>query len=136
MSKRIFSEKQIEELLQNPNVTRCSDKSITYHKNFKIEAVRQYEKEGLSVCEVFKKAGFNLDIVGRETPERRIGAWRKIFREHGADGLSKEARGGPGRRHSIKHLNDEEKIRYLETKIAYLKAENDFLAKLRKKSLN
>jgi len=32
--------------------------------------------------------------------------------------------------------NDKEKIKYLETKIAYLKAENDFLAKLRKKSLN
>ena len=44
----------------------------------------------------------------------------------------KENRGGPGRRKKwICHKNNKEKIEYLETKIAYLEAENDFLAKLR-----
>jgi transposase len=135
MSKRIFTKEQINELLKNKNVARCSDKSITYHKDFKIEAVKQRD-DGLSVREIFKKAGFNLDIIGRETPERRLGAWRKVFDKQGIDGLSKEARGGPGRRHSIKDLTDKERLKRLEAEVAYLKEENRFLAKLRKESLN
>lgn len=38
MSKRIFSEEQIKELLQNPNVEKCSEKSIGYKKEFKLSA--------------------------------------------------------------------------------------------------
>jgi hypothetical protein len=40
-------------------------------------------------------------------------------------------RGHGGGRPKTKNLSDKEKIEYLETKVAYLKAENDFLAKLR-----
>ncbi len=133
MSKRIFTPEQIEELLENNNVLRCSSKSITYHKDFKITAVGKYDNQGMSPTQIFKEAGFNVDMVGRETPERRLGAWRKVFKRQGVDGLSKEARGGPGRRHSVKHLTDQEKIEDLEMKVAYLKAENSFLVKLRAK---
>src|SRR5665811_2559470 len=46
MSKRIFNEDQIKELLANPNVSRCSEKSITYGKAFKILAIKKYYEEG------------------------------------------------------------------------------------------
>ena len=48
--------------------------------------------------------------------------------------LLKENRGsgrGGGRPPKMKFKNDKEKIKYLEAKIAYMDAENDFLAKLR-----
>ena len=137
MSKRIFSEEQIRELLQNSNVERCSEKSITYHKDFKISAVKKYQ-EGLPPLEIFKQAGFNLDIVGREKPSWCLYGWRKVFRDKGAKELSIETRGRSkgGGRPKTNWSNEKEKIKYLETQVAYLKAENDFLAKLRKKSLN
>ncbi len=134
MSKRIFAEEEIKILLQNPNVEKCSQKSITYNKKFKIEAVKKYY-EGLSPNEIFKRAQFNIDLIGRKTPGWCLQGWKRIFKKKGNQGLSVETRGkwGGGRK-KAKWENDKEKIRYLEARVAYLKAENDFLAKLRKKS--
>ena len=137
MSKRIFDEKQIKELLQNPNVERCSNKAISYQKSFKIAAVKEYQ-EGSLPMEIFKRAKFNIDMIGRETPERCLHRWRKVFRDKGIKELSLETRGRGkgGGRPKTNWSNEEEKIRYLEAENAYLKEENRFLAKLRKKSLN
>ena len=137
MSKRIFSEEQIKELLQNPNVERCSDKSITYQKNFKVLAIKKYH-EGLSPNAIFREAEFNLDIIGRATPKSCMLGWRRVFKQKGIQELSIETRGRGkgGGRPKTNWSNKKEKIRYLEAQVAYLKAENDFLANLRKKSLN
>jgi len=136
MSKRIFSEEQIKELLQNPSVERCSDKSISYHKDFKILAVKEYQ-EGFPPIEIFKRAGFNVDLIGRETPERCLHRWRKVLKDKGVKELSVETRGrSGGGRPKTNWSNEKEKIKYLEAENAYLKEENRFLAKLRKKSLN
>lgn len=135
MSQRKFSEEQIKELSQNPNVANCSDKSITYKKDFKISTVKKYQ-EGLPVILIFKQAGFNIAVIGRKTPKWCLERWRKTFRDKGIEGLSNEARGKGGGRPKKNWSNEKEKIKYLETQVAYLKAENNFLAKLRKKSLN
>jgi len=137
MSKRIFNKEQIEALLQNPNVERCSEKSITYRKDFKIVAIKKYHG-GLSPNAIFREARFNLDMVGRETPRWCLQSWRNVFKQKGLQELSIETRGRgkSGGRPKTKWSSEKEKIKYLETQVAYLKAENDFLAKLRKKSLN
>ena len=138
MSKRRFTQEQIHELLANKNITRCSEKAITYRKEFKIEAVKQYQDEGKSASQIFKEAGFNLDIIGREVPKDCLYDWIRIYKEKGTQGLLTESRGkakGGGRPH-ITWSNDKEKLKYLEAQVAYLKAENAFLAKLRNKRLN
>jgi len=137
MSKRIFNEEQIKVLLQNENVEKCSDKSISYHKDFKILAVEKYHG-GLPPNEIFRQAKFDIDIVGRKTPKRCLQSWRRIFKNKGIQELSVETRGRGkgGGRPKVNWSNEKEKIKYFETEVAYLKAENDFLAKLRKKSLN
>ena len=136
MSKRIFSPEQVSEILKNANVARCSEKSITYHKDFKIESLRRYQQEGLSASRIFEEAGFNVALIGRETPMECVKRWRKTLKKKGVDSFSKEQRGGPGRRQGLKSLTDKEKLRYYEAQVAYLKAENAFLAKLRKQRLN
>jgi len=137
MSKRIFSQEEIKILLQNENITGCSDKSIAYKKDFKILAVKKYQ-EGLSASEIFKQAGFNVSLIGGTTPKDCLRRWKKIFKIKGNTGLETDARGKghSGGRPKTNWTNEKEKIKYLETENAYLKAENDFLAKLRKKSLN
>jgi hypothetical protein len=77
-------------------------------------------------------------MIGRDTPKECLKRWRKTFKEKGEEGLKSDGRAQikGGGRPKTNWSNDKEKIKYLETKIAYLKAENDFLAKLRKKSLN
>ncbi len=136
MSKRIFTSEQIKELRHNRYVARCSEKSITYQKNFKLLAVQQYHNQGWSASRIFKEAGFNLDVIGRDTPRYRLRDWLKLWKNKGVQILLKERRGGPGRRRSLKNLTDQEKLKHFEAQVAYLKAENAFLAKLRKQRLN
>ena len=135
MSKRIFSEEEIKILLQNEHVDKCSPKSISYSKEFKMLAVKRYH-EGLPPNEIFRQMKFDIDLIGRETPERCLHRWLKTFRQKGEAELKTETRGRGkgGGRPKQNWTNDKERIKYMEAQIAYLKAENDFLAKLRKKS--
>ena len=131
MSKRIFTKEQIEELLKNKNITKCSKRSITYNKDFKIDALSKY-KEGFSPKEIFKDAGFDLDLIGKESPKYNIHRWKKTFNTKGIEYLSKETRGKNGGRPKSNFDNEKEKLKYLEHKIAYLEEENRFLKELRK----
>ena len=129
MSKRIFTQEQIEVLLNNPNVRRCSERSVTYTKEFKIYAVQQHHTYGHTAREIFLRAGFDPVIIGSDTPRDRLKAWQRIVRTKGSEALV-ETRGHG--RPRIKGVTEEDRIKRLEAENAYLKAENAFLAKLRK----
>ncbi|MEK9158911.1 MAG: HTH domain-containing protein [Patescibacteria group bacterium] len=133
MSKRKFTTEQITKLLKTGNVARCSDKAITYSKDFKLRAVKRYQDDGIAAKQIFKEAGFDLDVIGKDKPKACLKDWRRIFKVKGINGLKTETRGRGGGRPKTKGLTDTKKIEYLEAKVAYLKAENDFLAKLRAK---
>ncbi len=135
MGVHIFSEDERKELLANTAVLRCGNNTITYNQEFKVKAIQQYEN-GVPCKEIFRQAGFNLAVIGRTTPKDCLKRWRRIVRKRGIAGLSTDLRGtatgGGGGRPRTKWDSDAERIKYLEAENAYLKAENDFLAKLRK----
>jgi transposase-like protein len=133
MSKRRLTENQIKELLANKNVENCSDRSITYNKEFKVQAVNKYYQNGYSPRMIFKEAGFDISVIGEDTPGFSLQRWRKEYQERGIDSLKFERRGqlGRGGRVKTKELNNADRIKRLEIENAYLKAENYFLAKLR-----
>ncbi|HAM88279.1 MAG: Transposase [Candidatus Falkowbacteria bacterium GW2011_GWC2_38_22] len=131
MNRRIFNSEQIANLLKNPYVSNCSSKAITYSKIFKISAVKQYYEDGLPARHIFLNAGFDLGVIG-DNPRYCLKRWKKTFKSRGIDGLAKERRGAsPTGRPRIKEMTDAEKINRLEATVAYLRAENDFLIKLR-----
>lgn len=133
MSKRIFTQEQIKNLLSNDNVKNCSEKSVTYRAEFKKHAVKLYE-QGFTSTEIFIQGGFNLEVIGKDQPHECLKRWRRVVKRKGVKGLD-EARGssGKGGKPKTKSLTQAERIEYLEAQVAYLKAENDFLAKLRAK---
>jgi transposase len=131
MSKRIFTKKQIKALLRNENVLRCSKKSITYSQNFKLKAIKEYNEQKLTSREIFKNAGFDLKVIGKDIPKSALNRWNKIFEAKGLEKLITETRGRGGGRSRTKYLTPADRIKRLETEVAYLKAENNFLAKLR-----
>jgi len=136
MSKRIFTKEQIVELSQNKHVKKCSEKSITYNKDFKIKAVKQYYEEYLTPNEIFKQAGFNIEVIGKDKPKSCLGRWKKVYQNGGEVIFKQENRGktkGGGRPRKIRDKTDKDKIERLEAENIYLKAENDFLVKLRAK---
>jgi len=128
----MFTQKEINELLKNEYVSKCSSKSVTYSKEFKLLAVNKYYEDGYSPNMIFGEAGFDLGLLGHNRPEQCLKRWRKKYKEKGDEGLEEDDRGKHGgRKKESTFKNDKEKIKYLEAKIAYMDAENDFLAKLR-----
>jgi transposase-like protein len=110
------------------------DKPIQYSKEFKVQAVKQY-KEGLTPKEIFTLHGFDLAVIGNKIPSHSLSRWNKTYKKQGEQGLLEESRGkkskGGGRPKILTFKDEKEKIKYLELQVAYLKAENDFLIKLR-----
>jgi transposase-like protein len=133
MKQPKFNPEQITELLKNEHVIKCA-KTITYSNEFKIFAVRQYA-EGKTASQIFREAGFDPRLVGEYVPDNCLNRWRKKFDAKGEIGLRADERGtmrGSRKgRPKTRGLTDTNRIKRLEIEVAYLKAKNDFLVKLR-----
>lgn len=125
--QRKFTREQIKKLSENKNVKRCGQSSIIYTKVFKEHALRQYEK-GMTAVGIFQAAEFDLSIIGRRAPNRIMNQWRNALNVKKEERLiTTEGTGKDKRNRHRKELSD------LRARVAYLEAENDFLAKLRAK---
>jgi transposase len=130
----IYSEDHLRQLRDNPNIKRCSSKSITYAPAFKQRAVKQYYEEGLSPRQIFLKAGFDLQVLGKHKPKDCLKLWKRIYKAKGLATLASDIDPrGKNRLGKKKPKYDENDPDYLKAKIAYLEAENDFLRKLKTK---
>ena len=135
MNKKYLTEEQVAELLTKDCIIKCSPKSISYSKDFKLLAIRQYA-EGMTASQIFNEAGLKPELVGECRAQECLRLWRRIAKTKGEDMLITENRGlarGNKGRPRIKGLTDAEQIKRLKIEVAYLKAKNDFLVKLRAK---
>lgn len=129
MSKIMYSAEQVKALSANRNVKKCSSKSITYSKDFKLRAVKAWLEEGQSPNAIFKQAGLDPAVIGKWKPQACLKLWKRIYKARGEAGFARENRGrSGGRRPKDKQSTD---VEYLQTKIAYLEAENNFLRNLK-----
>ncbi|MEH7011106.1 hypothetical protein V7087_09815 [Neobacillus niacini] len=126
MSKNLFTEFHIKELEKNLNVVRVSERSITYHVDFKIQAVEEYG-QGKIPSQIFIDHGFNIDTVGKDQPARCLQRWRETFEKFGIEGFQTERRGKSSTgRPSSESLTIEEKLKKAEARIKFLEAKNYF----------
>ena len=130
--KKKFTKEQINNLSSNKNVLKCYDNIITYSKDFKLWAVKEYAKGRLG-SDIFVEAGFKLNDLGGRAPKDYLTKWNCKFRVKGPNAFGVINRRNVGKIRKDKNLNEKDKIKYLEAQVAYLKAENDFLVKLRAK---
>lgn len=117
MTKRIFTSQELKQLQASPHVERCTPKSITYHHTFKQRALREYQEAYRTPQEIFIGAGFDLAVIGSQTPKQCLARWKRSGTT-GKRGRKK----GSGRTFPS-----------LEAQVAYLRAENAFLKQLRAK---
>lgn len=127
--RTIFSNEEVAVLKQNPNVFSCTDKSVNYTYEFKKHAL-ELHKEGVYAREIWKRAGFDVSKWRDDYCRSTLKDWKKIVKKRGIEGLLKvggiQYDRGPTK-------VDADKLKRLELQVKYLKAENDFLAKLRAK---
>lgn len=121
MTKKIYSKKQIKELLNNPYVEKCSERYITYKIECKNEFLKLL-KQGLFYREIFQILWFPLYIVNSKIPERAYNRWKKYL-ENWVFELKNKA-------HKKERLNFESMT--IEEQNEYLKAENAYLKEFNK----
>jgi len=128
MSKRLFTDKEIEILSQNKYVKSVSKKGITYTDEFKRVFITGNEK-GKSSREIFEEHGFDVDIIGINRIKSSGNRWRNAYKEDGIVGLQDTRKGNSGRP-GEKELSIEEKYERLKAHNNLLKAENELLKKI------
>ena len=64
-----FTPEQIEILFKNPNVESINPNTIKFTSEFKELALKK-DSEGISASQIFKDAGFDLNVLGKETDRK------------------------------------------------------------------
>ncbi|PEB50878.1 IS3 family transposase [Bacillus sp. AFS098217] len=128
MTKKIFTEKEIQTLLKNPYVKAVSEKAITYTDEFKRIFIEENEK-GKLPRDIFEACGFDIDMIGIKRIISSGSRWRGAYRENGVFGLRDTRKENSGRSLE-RELTLEEKYARLEAERNLLKAENELLKKI------
>ena len=130
MSKKTFSEQDIEILSKNKYVKNVSEKSITYTNEFKIHfllqniIIKNYQQIFL------RRAGFDINIIGLKRIKCASSRWRTAYKENGVLGM-RSTQGEKNRWMSRqRELTKDELIAKQNAEIEYLKAEVELLKKL------
>lgn len=124
--RKILTNEQIKMLSKNKNVARAGSKSVRYKRDFKLWALRQYNDDGLSAVGIFEDAGFDLAVIGKRAPNRLMNQWNVSIKSHAVVRQT-----GERIEVIVKRTENRRKMGALKAKVAYLEAENDFLARLR-----
>ncbi|WP_152382207.1 IS3 family transposase [Paenibacillus brasilensis] len=112
------------------NVLHITERSIAYQPTFKLAALKAYQ-EGKTPAEIFREAGFNLDMIGRENPNRCLKRWRKTFASQGEAGLLEEQRGKGSTGRPAAEQSMEKKLAQAAARIKLLEAEKRLPKKAR-----
>lgn len=123
MAKKIISKEHIKILENVPAVHKVTPSYITFMPAFKEKAVNQYT-EGQSGWDIFLEAGFPAELLNPGFITDTLKRWRRTVRTSGIEALYRDKRGRPKHSRTYEAMTDAEKI-------AYLEAENAFLAELR-----
>ncbi|SFC93382.1 hypothetical protein SAMN04488168_11274 [Bacillus sp. 491mf] len=129
MTKKLFTEKEVQILSRNPYVKSVSEKVITYTDEFKRIFIEENEK-GKLPRDIFEECDFDIDVIGMQRVISSGSRWRGAYRENGVFGLRDTRKGNSGR-FLERELTLEEKYARLEAERNLLKAENELLKKIK-----
>lgn len=128
MSIKLFTEKEIAVLSNNPYVKNISAKAITYTDEFKRIFIAESEK-GKPSRAIFEEHGFDVAILGITRIKQASNRWKSSYKRKGVLGLD-DARKGNSGRPSDKERSLDDKYEQLKLQNNYLKAENELLKKI------
>lgn len=116
---RVYSDCEIQKLLQNPNVVRIKNKKqIVYSNSFKLWAVNEILKHPCKTSrQIFEEAGFDMNILSADTPSRRILEWTRLYNRFGEKYFDEENKytfGTECKKESVKKEEHQEKTDDIE----------------------
>lgn len=133
MSKKLFTEDQINLLKNNKYIKRITRKAITYSDEFKKLFVSEYEK-GLTARQIFEKYGFDVAALGEKRIKTACSRWYELYKKYGLSRLNDTRKNNLGRpgvdKISTEGLSLAEELKRVKAKNKLLEAENELLKKL------
>lgn len=133
MTKQTFTQEEMDIIRQNPYVVSVSSTKISYSLEFKKFAMK-HSKEGMKSTEIFQKAGFDTEMLGKS---RMYAAIKKIKKEaaspnglHEPWGKSKEQRLAEFAEEDFSKKQTQKAIQDLQKKILHLEQQIEFLKKI------
>lgn len=96
MSKKIFTDEEINILSQNKYIKKVSTKGITYSDEFKELFIVENQNRKLP-RQIFEECGFDIDILGMTRIEPSGKRWRSAFRRNGVSQLQDTRKFNTGR---------------------------------------
>ena len=124
MSQR--KSRDLNKYKNNPHIEKITESNIQFTKEFKIKSIKKYQS-GTSPIDIFTEAGIDLSDFNENYARKSILRWIATAQEYGLNKIDQERRGlGASGRPS-----NGKKFKSLEEEIIYLRAENDFLKKIR-----
>ena len=124
MTKKIFTQEEMDIIRQNPYVISVSSSRIIYSLAFKKFAVAQAE-QGLKSPEIFVKAGFDPEILGTS---RMYAAIKKFKKEAASPEGLRETSSKTREQYDKKHTKVA--LRELQKKVVHLEQQLEFLKKI------
>ena len=123
MSKKVFTNKEIEILSNNKHVKNVSAKGVTYTEEFRNIFIIEHDKGKLPRI-IFTECGFDINIIGMYRISSAAKRWKKAYKENGVIGLNDTRKLNSGRP-TKKELSIEAKYERLQAQINLFKAENE-----------
>ena len=127
MSKRIFSEKEVEQLRANPHVESATKRSVVFTPEFKQKAYDELAS-GAGIRDILLRHGIDPNVLG----ETRVkGLCEKICKQaERPEGFKNLKRTGQ-KPITSREKSLEKQIRELQHQLAYTQQEVEFLKKIR-----
>jgi transposase len=124
MAERKF--RDLSKYKTNVNVEKITGSNLRFNKEFKVRAIKLYQS-GESPMDIFLDAGIDLNDFEYDYARKSISRWLRALDTYGLKNINKERRGlgASGRPGGGK------KFKSMEAELAYLRAENNFLKKLK-----
>ena len=126
MAQRIFTPEEIDIISKHRYVKWVSETNIKFSDEFKERFINEYYNLGKKPTEIFLRAGFDTDMIGRKRIERCAANWRKAY-EVAKDDKCRDVNKPTGIEKEL--LAAEKKIEKQEEEIAQLTAEVELLKK-------
>lgn len=138
MKYHIFTVQERAMLSKSKHVTKITDHTVSFTKEFKEFAIKENVEKGRRPQDIFITSGIPVSIIGNDIPQRCLGAWRKTAKERGTGTLFEDRRlknKGAGRKKKERidesKMSHKDLLEYYKTRSEYLDKENDFLARTR-----
>jgi hypothetical protein len=120
MLKQEYTKKQMQELLNNPNIKSCTSKYIIFTEEFKFRAINLSEM-WFNHREIFKDFWFPAHIIDSKTPKQSLTNWRAKVRKDGLVWLLDIKRWRKKKEVDPSKMTKDEYIEHLEAQVAYQK---------------